>query len=791
MSLTSFSWREMQARPLRVVFTFSCITLGVAVVVAVLLSTSTTRQAQRDMLRAVSGRADLEIIADGNGFPYAWLKDVSQTQGVAVAAPSLNRFAVIFAGETKARTQVLGIDPRIDMEVRDYELVAGRQPAKLSEMLLDSSFAESLHVELDDQIKLLARGGLEEFQVVGLVRPRGSAPIALSSAAYLVLPAAQVAFNARQQLDQIQLLLQEGADREEVRQALEAKLTKGVTIRQPKTQSDMAQETMYATENGLHLAIAFALLIVTFIIYNTFQMTVGERRKQLGILRAIGATRKQVGWAILKEALFVSILGAIAGSVLGLATAGYLSLATEEIFQVELPRTQITVWPFAIAIVVGVGVSLLGALLPAHRASTVQPVEAMRAVEVGHNEEVVRATRIAGVITLPVGVALLLASLSGRVPIGTDAVGIGLMLIGCVLFIPSILERTSSLIVRILSPWLGIEAKLAQRQLMRHVGRTTLTAGVLFMAISTTTGLAGNILDNVANIRGWYTRGIIGDFFVRASLPDLATGSAADLPPEIEAELGKIAGVTNIDPMRFASVQSGEDSILLIVRNFVGAQDFFDVAQGTNDLAMQGLRQRQAVIGTVLAQRKGISLGDELPIETPSGTVMIAVAAIANDYIGGGLTVYLDRSFAAEILGIDGVDAYVIKAVPSQRTQVASDLHQLCQDNGLILQSYAEVVGQIDSMANTVIGGLWGLLAISTFIAAIGLFNTLTMNILEQTREIGMLRVVAMTRSQVRRMVVAQGAVVGHHWTDSRYGGWRVCWLRHRPIVIRGYRTRD
>jgi putative ABC transport system permease protein len=768
MSLGKFSLREMQARPLRLLFTFSSIALGVGGVVAVLLATSTTRQAQRDMLKAVSGKADLELVtsSEGAGFPDSWLKEVRATAGVETAVPSINRTASIFSdaqGEKTTRTQVLGIDPRIDQLVRDYDIVQGRLPTSLDEILLDSSFAKSLNVELDSTVKLLSRGsrGLQVFHVVGFVRPNGSEAVALSSAVYLVLPTAQAAFRARGQLDQIHLTIASGAEVNEVQRVLKSKFPTGVVIRQPRTSSAMARETLFATENGLFLSIAFALLITSFIIYNTFQMTVGERRKQIGILRAIGATRRQVAWMIVRESLWISVIGAIAGSFLGVFLAGYLNQATETVLQVKLPRVDLSVLPFVVAAIAGIGVSLLGAILPAYRASTVHPVEAMRAIEIRHNAQVIRITMLVGCLVFPLGILLLLLSLTGKLPLGSDAVAIIFMLLGCVLFIPLVLQSCSGILVRVLSHWLGIEAKLAHKQLMRHIGRTTLTTGVLFIAISTSTGLAGNIMDNVANIRNWYKRAIIGDFFVRASLPDLASGTAADMQPEIGQYLKEIQGIDSIDPMRFVSAHSGEDSIVIIVRSFVGATNFFDIVEGSNQDALKGLRNHQAVIGSVLATRRGLKVGDKLPIETAEGTALIVVAATTNDYIGGGLSVYLDREYAMELLGIDGVDAYVIEAAEGQGSAVETRLTEFCQEHGLIMQSYAELTASIDGMVNGVIASLWMLLAFGGFIAAMGLINTLSMNILEQTREIGMLRVVAMTRAQVRRMIFSQALLLG------------------------------
>ncbi len=762
MSLAKFSLREVRSRPSRVLLTFLSIAIGVGAVVAVLLATTTSRSAQREILKATSGKADLELISDAaSGFSDNLVSKVRETPGVELAAPLLKRVGVVFAGERRARAQVFGIDPRIDQEVRDYELVSGRLPEKFVEILLDHSFAESLQVTLDQPLKVLARGGLEEFQVVGFVRPNGTA-IALGSAAYLVLPAAQNVFKAGKNIDQIQIVLSPDADAEQVRQQLLENLPEGVTLRKPRTSSDMAQETMFATENGLRMAIAFAVLIAIFIIYNTFQMAVGERRRQLGILRAVGATRGQVQWMILSEALWISVAGAIAGCFLGMWGAQYLNQVTEQIMRVTLPSPELTALPFIIAVVVGIAISLLGALAPARSASQVEPLEAMRAVELHHNDEVLRRATPLGLLLIPASLGMLWVSAHNWLPLGGDIVAVVGVLLGCVLLTPFLLTTLANRLADWLGVLIGPEARLAQKQLTRHLGRTTLTTGVLFIAMSTSAGMAGNVLDNVANVTNWYSRAILGDFFVRASMPDLATGAAADLPEETGADLEKMSGIESLDPMRFVSAQSGEQSVLLVVRDFPGDPNkFFDLVDGSGEAAVVGMRAGKVVIGSVLAERMKVGVGDTIPLETEQGTKQLEIVATANDYMAGGLTIYMTRQHASQLLGVSGVDAYVVQAQPGKLQEVEQQLQSYTQTHSLLLQSYADLVKYIDAMINGVIASLWMLLALGCAIAAMGLVNTLTMNILEQTREIGMLRVVAMTRGQVRRMIFAQATLLG------------------------------
>ncbi|MEX0819595.1 MAG: FtsX-like permease family protein, partial [Pirellulaceae bacterium] len=308
----------------------------------------------------------------------------------------------------------------------------------------------------------------------------------------------------------------------------------------------------------------------------------------------------------------------------------------------------------------------------------------------------------------------------------------------------------------------AVESRLARRQLLRHRGRTALTIGVLFIAISTGVGLANTIVDNIRNVEQWYQQAIVGDFFVRAMMPDMATGQAADMPEGLDREIKAIPGVEGLDTIRFVQATSAENSVIVVVREFTGdKQTYFDLVEGESDEVLRGIAAGKVVIGTVLAQRTGLGQGDTIPLETREGEKQLSIVGTTNDYLGGGLTIYMQRSVAKELLDVEGVDAYIIQAANKRLAEVEASLQKLCDEQGLLLQSYSELVQFIERMMNGVIGSLWALLALGFIIAAFGLVNTLAMNILEQTRELGVLRVVAMTRRQVRRTIMAQAIMMG------------------------------
>lgn len=763
MPLKQFSRRELLSRPSRAILTFLSIAIGVGAVVAVLLSISTTHEAQRDMLRTMAGKADLEVLADDSkGFDLSILKTIRETAGVKTAVPSLKRFAKLIRGDTHATAQVLGIDPKIDQLIRDYQITSGSTISKRGDAMLDSSFAESLKLKVGDKFRLLAHGGMRTYEVIGLVTSQGTTSVSLNNGIYLSLPDAISAFGSGAKIDQVHLIVNSGSKVADAITNLRAALPLGVTVQVPPTRNQMAEETMFATENGLRLAIAFAILIAVFIIYNTFQMSVGQRRKQLGILRSIGATRGQVGRMILREALWISVVASVAGCAMGIYGASFLTSATEQLMQVQLPGVRLSWIPILTAVAIGIGVALLGAILPARRASFVEPMEAIRNLELADNERVKKVTFPLSCIFFGIGAVLLFLSICGWLPIGGDVVGVVFILLACVLMIPTILDFVSRSLSRAIRSTFGVEAELAQRQLTRQLGRSSLTIGVLFVAISSSVGMTGNILDNVANVHEWYSRTIVGDFFVRANTPNFTIGGNPSMPDGIVDQLRKVDGINSLDSIRYLSVRSSDHTIMLIVQDFVGkSAGYFDLVAGSEESALSGLTAGEVVIGTVLAQRLGLHAGDPLPLEGPNGTEPFQIVAITNEYLAGGLTAYMQRDVAEKRLGVIGVDAYVVQADDAKLATVQRDLQTLCQKNSLVLESYAQVIHVINRTINGVIASLWMLLALGSVIAAMGLINTLTISILEQTREIGMLRVVAMTRRQVRKMILAEAALLG------------------------------
>ena len=295
-----------------------------------------------------------------------------------------------------------------------------------------------------------------------------------------------------------------------------------------------------------------------------------------------------------------------------------------------------------------------------------------------------------------------------------------------------------------------------------------LTVGVLFIAGATGVGMSNSILDNIRDIYDWYDQAIQGDFFVRAMMPDMDTGKAADLPDEIGDELKKIPDIT-LDSAAFVEAKvltsadgSTEPINAIAIARSISGEPNFDLIDGDSRTLRDEMLSGKVVISTIIAQKLNAKVGDKLSLETKDGVQQIPICGIANEYMVGGLAVHMHYDWGRKWLGVEGVDGYVIRCKDeNQAAALKPELEKIAKKYDVFLLSRADIRKNVSGLVNGVEWLLWVLVLMLFVVAAIGVVNTLTMNVLEQTRELGLLRIVAMTKSQVRWTVLMQAIIIG------------------------------
>ncbi|MBI1914172.1 MAG: ABC transporter permease [Planctomycetes bacterium] len=767
-TLWKYTTREVQRRPGRTLLTLAGIVIGVATVVAILATTRATRRSYRAMYEAVGGRASLEVVAVGQGGFDAG--DVEQRlRGVGGLDRAVGviqgQAGLVGAGEVRL-VLVLGY-PAGD-GTNGYRVKQGQGLEGGKGLLLEETFARQQGYALGDRVKLGTGKGLVELPLGGLVEAKGAA--LFNGGAFVLVPLgeAQRLFGMPGKVNSVRLELEESAGTTTVEEEVRGCLPPGLRVQAPAERAALGGEGIASINYTLDTLSVVSLVGGAFVILNSFLMNLGERRRQLAILRALGTTRRQVTRLLLREAVLLGGVGTVLGMGAGVFLAQSLLGVQEQILGVKLPPLQLTAQPFLLALLLGPGMALAATVVPAWRAGRRSPLEAMlpRRSTPEPGEARPGWVNYLGIAAVATAVTFTLGS--GRWwPAATGVtlmpLAFTLMLVGCVVALPLVLGALLRLARLVLRRPFGTEGMLALRQLERQRTRTALTAGVLFIGVIVTVGFGNTLHNSIRDIDTWYRNTIPADFLVRRALPDSGTLSSAALPEELLKKVSDLDGVAPpVGRLSFVQGIAAGQNVIIIARDFLPGRPLpMALVEGTEEEVREGLRRGGVAVGTALAQRAGVQVGDDIVVQTRRGEEPLRVAAVIKEYTAGGMGLYLDWEEARRLLAMPGVHGFEVYAEPGGAGRVEKELRTLAREQGLLIQSNAELRAQVDTNVQAFEAFMWMLIALLFVVASLGIVNTLTMNIHEQTRELGVLRAIGMRRAQVGRGVVAQALALG------------------------------
>ncbi len=774
-TLWKYTTREVRRRPGRTALTLAGIVIGVATVVAITATTRATRRSYQNMFEEIGGKAGLEIVAPGQGgFDPAPVLDALRRSDVVHASVGLIQTRAGLLGKGGITpVLVLGIDPEHDRAVRGWDVVEGRF-LDSDGALLEANFARENRLGVGDDVRLGAETGLGTLKIVGLLRASG--PALFNGGAVVVMPLASARrlFRLPGQVNSVQIVLKPGVSadnaREEIEKTLPAELRQRVQVQSPAARAALARGAMMSTEQALSAMSVVSLVGGGFVILNSFLMNLGERRRQLAILRALGATRRQVTRLLLREAVMLGVVGTLLGVGAGVVLARGLVKMQEQLLGVRLPPLDFGAEPFVLALLFGPGLSLVATIVPAWQAGRRSPLEAMRPRRSTPEPADRRAhwPRWLGLLLLMMCLSIVFGGVQGwwspEMATTLLAPAMMLVLIGSVLLLPAVLTPLLSLTRQLLRPLFGPEGAIALRQLERQHTRTALTSGVLFIGVMVTIGFGSSLLNSIHDIDVWYRGTIPADFLVRGLMPDGGTVWASPLGRELREELKMVEGVDgdNVGRITFIPVQVEGRSAILLARDYPRDRGLaFSLVEGSEEAVRAGLLDGEVVLGTPLAHRLGVGVGGLVAIKTREGEKTLRVAGLVKEYTVGGMALYLDWDMADRLFVLPGVNAFEVYAASGQHAVAETALKQFGANKGLLVQSNVQVRAVVDGAVASVEGFLWVLIALVFVVAALGIVNTLTMNVIEQTRELGVLRAIGLRRGQVRKLVVAQATAMG------------------------------
>jgi putative ABC transport system permease protein len=755
----------------------------VAVLFASLSAGATMEAAVNRAAADEMGRAAIRVqTLEERGLGRDTARVVSETAGVGVAAPALERKTYLAVSLSQTPTAklpppvtVLGIDAWAEPYLHDMPLSGGRLLAVDDTAAAIVSQALASQEELALGGTIILNGGVEagptSFTVVGILSGDGSLPEADGRLVIVPLASAQKLFGVTG-VTRIDLTARPGTSTDELIGQLEARIdTEPYLLSRTSDTADQLRSETTDFRSTLLLVAAVVLFVGAFLIFNTLSMTVVERSREVGLLRAAGAARSQVMGLVVLQALGLGVLGSVIGVAAGVGL-GWLTLSwVNSAGPIELSAPVFSAGSVAAALAIGISVTLAASLEPAWRAGRIAPVEALRR---GPSGAIAGAARLrwllvvfavlalAALAVWPAGAGDTAASLgSGGSLVRTGTLGplvvYGLMLLA-VLVLPWVLRpllRLSGLPFRVF----GNEERLARSSLARDTSRTALTAGALVVGLAMVVAL-GTAAQDVRRIGArWLAETIPGSEILTSIHPVALDDPALD-------EIAATPGVKSVSPIGVFGVPL--DGLRQEAAAITGADFAADgrlvFVEGDPAGALAALDNGGSVIvPQSLAGQLDLHPGDDLTFSTGVNPMSLRVVGIVSHSIPGPSqeTLLVGWSDALGWFGATGADFFAVRYEPGQESSARSTVETLAAQYALEAGELDRVRGTVGDALDRVFKLLDALALIAVVVAGLGMVNTLSMSVMERVREIGVLRATGMSSRQVWGMVVVEAGVLG------------------------------
>jgi putative ABC transport system permease protein len=778
----------LRARKLRVLTSSIAVLLGVAFMAGSLVLTDTIAKTFDDLFADVSAGTDAYV--RGTASIESEMGDDSRAR---IAAPLVGKVAAVDGvavaeGVVQGYTQIVGADGKAlgnpgqgaptfggnwsaTDDLNPFDIVDGRAPRAADEVVIDKLSADKGHLAVGDRTTVLVKTGAEPVVVSGIAKfgdldSPGGASFALFTDA-----TAQRMITAPGSYTGVSVVAEDGVSQAEVRDRIAPILPDDAEV---VTGAALTAENQGDIESGLAFFNTFmvtfaaiALFVGAFIIYNTFSIIVAQRSRETALLRALGASRRQVLGSIMFEALVVGVVASMLGIVAGLGMAVLLKALLDG-FGFDLPATGLVLLPRTVVtcLLIGVGVSVLSAVVPARRGARIAPVEAMRdaAVEASGTS---RWRAVPGTALVAVGGALIALAVFGSAGVAGAGFGAAFTFLGVAVLGPVLTKPATQLLGLPLPSIKGTPGTLARNNAVRNPKRTSATASALMIGV----GLVGFIMVLAASAKASIDDNIDRSFGADLVIDAGSTGSFGGLPPSLRDDVAALPEVGTAAAVRTGMAElEGEPAMLVAFGP--GMDEMFDL--GITDGDLDALGPSDIAVGANRAAEEGWRLGDEVAVTfAQTGVQHLRISVlyhnpdVADDVILGlpaweaNVTDQFDTR--VYVLFADGVDTAAARAAIEDVT--ASLPIAEVQDLSEFKEAQTAEIDQI-------LGLIYALLGLAVLIAVLGIANTLALSILERTRELGLLRAVGMTRPQLRSTVrwesvlialfgTAMGLVVG------------------------------
>jgi putative ABC transport system permease protein len=775
----SLSLRYWRRHRLRGVLVLSSIALGVAACVATGVLDANVETAFRRSATPLAGFADLSVSNADAGVPRALAEQLAGVPGVRAARPLiLRRVALPDLGHRPALLVGADCDPEEaspvwsvttrELTERDFSrIVLFRQKTVLVGQELDRVLPRDC-----ETVQVLIEGRRNYLRRIGVIGARG--PAASCAGNILVLSCADAAalLGDPERVSRIDLTLEPGADREEVRRRVAGVLAGKARVATPEQHGRWVDEMLVGLSLGLRLCGVGALMVGLFLVANVLTVCAAERRHDLGILKSVGALPWQIGVLLGGEAALLGLAGGLLGLPLGVGLARFglcpvQQLLSDVFLPVEAAPLEVKAGTLLGALAAGVCTALLAALLPALKAGSVCPIEALRRLPPPPCLHWRRFRIVVVLGLLACGPGYLILS---RLPYRLGTYGnLVLVLWASLLAAPLLVLAAARGLQSGARRWLGTPVRLAVDNLLRSPGRTGLVTTTLAAGVALFVQSSGFIASNEKAIRAWVEHSVSGDLFVTSGGPLSVSGRNLPMGEGVRSRLAEACPEAQIVPIGFrylAWQRDGKPTRILLcaldAESFCAANGSRSPRCPNLDLFQHLCEPGTALVSQNFAALYGIREGDTVDLPGVDGPVTLRVAGEVEDYTCSRGTVLVDRRRYCRQFGTRPIDTFSLYLPPGTdvekvRRQLADS--PLATEQAFCLLTRRELRGHILGM----VLGLYRLAYVQEVAVAVvsllAMVTALLLSVLHRRRELGLLRAVGATPMQVFRSVLAEAVL--------------------------------
>lgn len=811
----TLAWRYLNGRRLRTFLTTLAIIFGVLVIFGMNTIMPAFSQAFSANLLAAAGQVDVTIThRTSEAFAPQALEKVAALDGVRAAAGLIERTvnlpADYFDGDPSTPDRIAaltlkGLDPTQVTSVRAYQVTDGRflHADDRAAAVISKSLAEAADVTLGDTLTLPTPTGLVELTIVGLMPVRAMPG---NEEVFVTLPQAQAMLEMPGKINVIEANFDslKEARRAEIEAALQAALGGDFQLQALASGAELLTN-LRTGQVILNVLAVLALLMGGFIIFNTFRTIVAERKRDIGMLRAVGASRRSILGLILVEGLVQGIIGTAAGILFGYILGAFvlklMSGMMSQFLNVKIGAPVVSAGLVALAILMGVGITVSAGLIPALRAARITPLEALRP-SVGE----ISIKRMAG-FGFWSGAAMMALSLAALFQKDISLIGPGFVLftLGLVLTAPALVNPIANIFARLIALLFARQGTghLAEGNISRQPGRAAVTASATMIGLAILV-MAGTLMGSVSVGFLSILKKSLGSDYLLVPPSVAVWGTNVGAQPQLAEELRALDGVEAVSTMRFAAAQvetlptpksdggATPVSVLGITpENYVKVSGL-TFGEGEPEAAYAALEEgRNMIVNGVFSSATGKKLGDEVNLLTASGVKSYRIVGIGNDYLNAKIaTLYISQAnIAADFDRHEDVFLQINLTASADRAAAESAIKQaLIPFPQFRLISGVDYYNENKRLFDAAFYGMYLMLIFLATPSLIAMLNTLAIGVIERTREIGMLRAVGATRKQVRTIILAEALILASLGTAfGLLSGLYLAYLAVQGLAAFGY----